>query len=380
MIFWPMASNPSFRAPRSPLVLTGGSELHARDMTATFAADVTLDDAQRQLAAVGQWLPIDGSPRSTLGELVNHNSTGPLRLGFGAWRDLLLGAQFTNGRGELITAGGRVMKNVAGYDLTKFIIGSGGIFGRIVTITVRTWLRPAAALIARHAPDVRILPTPLKPQWALLTRDALWLGYLGDEPTLAYYRIGIGQSEPLEWRERSVADDIADRSARWQAAGTIAFRAAVPPMQIGEFVASLETTGWIADAAFGIVLGGVEEETVQARTDDDPVARVSNPCERRGSETEPSIAGTQSHSHGLETRATIGPAAQAPSAHPDLTRRIRAAAEAVGGAVRFARTDGSGRAHLLDVSTNPIERQIIERLKATFDPDGVLNPLPWQSR
>ena len=63
------------------------------------------------------------------------NSTGPLRLGFGAWRDLLLGAQFYNGRGELITAGGRTVKNVAGYDLTKFMVGQRGVFGRLLTLT-----------------------------------------------------------------------------------------------------------------------------------------------------------------------------------------------------------------------------------------------------
>ena len=75
------------------------------------------------------------------------NSTGPLRLGYGAWRDLLLGVQFTNGRGELITAGGRTVKNVAGYDLTKFMVGSHGVFGRLVTITTRTYRRPDRALV-----------------------------------------------------------------------------------------------------------------------------------------------------------------------------------------------------------------------------------------
>ena len=66
----------------------------------------------------------DGATKA-LGRLVEHNSSGPLRLGYGAWRDLLLGCQFHNGRGELITAGGRTVKNVAGYDLTKFMVGQG---------------------------------------------------------------------------------------------------------------------------------------------------------------------------------------------------------------------------------------------------------------
>src|SRR5690349_18029344 len=134
-----------FRPDRTPLVPPGGLDLHTRDMTATFSADVTLADVQAHLAKLQQWLPIDGDPLWTIGRLVETNSTGPLRLGYGAWRDLLLGCQFENGRGELITAGGRTVKNVAGYDLTKFMVGQNGAFGRLVTITARTYLRPASA-------------------------------------------------------------------------------------------------------------------------------------------------------------------------------------------------------------------------------------------
>src|SRR5207245_449153 len=116
-------SDVAHRPPRQPLVPPGGHELFAADMTAAFAADVTLADAQGRLAEVDQWLPIDGDPARPLGHLVQVNSSGPLRLGYGAWRDLLLGCQFENARGELITAGGRAVKNVAGYDLTKLMVG-----------------------------------------------------------------------------------------------------------------------------------------------------------------------------------------------------------------------------------------------------------------
>src|SRR3954468_5630056 len=179
------------RAPRQPLVSPGSIEHHVADLTATFAADVTLAAAQETLGDAEQWLPVDGDPAATVGELVERNSTGPMRLGYGAWRDLLLGAQFTNGTGELITAGGRAVKNVAGYDLTKFIVGSHGIFGRLVTITTRTYRRPRGALIATFDPDVArlsaLLTTTSRPQWAMLTPDALTLGYLGDEATIDFY-------------------------------------------------------------------------------------------------------------------------------------------------------------------------------------------------
>src|SRR5881396_731787 len=111
------------RPPRQPLVAPGGIELFDRDMTTTIAADVSLIRVQEKLANFGQWLAVDGDPTRSVGELVAANSSGPLRLGFGAWRDLLLGVQFTNGRGERVTAGGRTVKNVAGYDLTKFMVG-----------------------------------------------------------------------------------------------------------------------------------------------------------------------------------------------------------------------------------------------------------------
>src|SRR5258706_16035071 len=112
-----------YRPDRAPLVPPGGMALQARDMTATFSADVTLAEAQRRLAELGQWLAVDGDTSWTLGRLVETNSTGPIRLGYGAWRDLLLGCQFLNGRGQLITAGGAAGKNRAGGGRFQFIVG-----------------------------------------------------------------------------------------------------------------------------------------------------------------------------------------------------------------------------------------------------------------
>src|SRR5438477_5555900 len=89
---------PEFRPPRQPLVPPGGIECFSRDMTATISADVPLAAVWEKLAPFDQWLPIDGDPAATIGQLVDQNSTGPLRLGYGAWRDLLLGTQFINGR------------------------------------------------------------------------------------------------------------------------------------------------------------------------------------------------------------------------------------------------------------------------------------------
>ncbi len=247
------------RPPRSPLVPPGGADLHERDMTATFSADVTLDDAQRQLAAIGQWLPIDGDPDLSLGELVDRNSTGPLRLGYGAWRDLLLGVQFLNRRDELISAGGRTVKNVAGYDLTKFMVGGRGMFGRLVTLTTRTYRRPAGSIAIDLPPTPlkinELLLTPLRPQYAMLTPAGLRLGYLGDERTLSYYREHLPSLSPTATVERSVDDDIADRRSQWCGFAGPTFRASVPPANLLAFTRDLPMERWSADAAFGIVVG-----------------------------------------------------------------------------------------------------------------------------
>jgi FAD/FMN-containing dehydrogenase len=312
-----------FRAPREPLVGPGGADCHVRDMTATFSADLTLRDVQAKLAQHEQWLPIDGDLSQTLGMLVSGDSTGPMRLGYGAWRDLLLGAQFQNGRGELITAGGRTVKNVAGYDLTKFMVGQRGIFGRLVTITTRTYRRPARSIRVRLAPDYRLLqpliPTPLRPQWAMLTREALWLGYLGDDATLGFYRGAVPQCEPSETSDHSLDEDVEYRARRWVPAGEITFRASVPPARLGDFVRKLPAELWSADAAFGIVVGAVESK--------------------------------------------------------ELMSGIRLSADRVQGRVEFSQ---GMYGPPIELSTNPVERRIIEQLKRAFDPDNALQPLPWR--
>jgi glycolate oxidase FAD binding subunit len=311
-----------YRANREPLVPPGGVDCHVRDMTATVSADVSLSELQTKLAKHGQRLPIDGESGQSMGTLVSTDSTGPLRLGYGAWRDLLLGVQFTNGRGELITAGGRTVKNVAGYDLTKFMVGQRGIFGRLVTVTTRTYRRPAAALLARYSADPGLLgkwiASSLRPQWAILTREALLCGYLGDEPTIDFYQSAVGGAGPAEVIRRTVEQDIAHRQELWHAPGPVVFRASVPPASLKQMAESLEQYQWSVDAAFGIVLGSCEREAIAS---------------------------------------------------------IREAASRAGGTARFF--DGPFGA-ALELSTSPAERQIIERLKRAFDPDNNLDPLPWR--
>lgn len=257
------------RVPKEPLVEPGRLEHHVRDMTATVAADLTLADTNRRLAESSQWLPLDGDPALSLGTLLLRNSTGPLRLGFGGWRDLLLGVQFLDGQGRLVSVGGRVVKNVAGYDVTKFLVGSFGSFGTPVTLTTRTYRLPAGALSVETTPGRcavnTLLVSPLKPHAFHRTLGGDRLAYFGDEAALAYYRREL-RSLGGVLRERTVDDDARDRAELWRrATAPGSFRVVVPPARVHEFLGSVSHDDWCADPAFGVIVGRCDDPDATER-------------------------------------------------------------------------------------------------------------------
>ena len=105
----------------------------------TVEAGMSLSGLQEVLGRSGQWLPLRPPQhrKHTLGGLTALGLCGPERLRYGAPRDLVLGLKFVSGTGELIAAGGRVVKNVAGYDLTRLLVGSAGTLGLITELTFR---------------------------------------------------------------------------------------------------------------------------------------------------------------------------------------------------------------------------------------------------
>lgn len=114
------------------------------DLTVTCEAGMKFRDLQKILATSGQFLAIDpADPETiTLGEIVNTANTGSLRHNYGGVRDMLLGISFVRADGELVKAGGRVVKNVAGYDLMKLMTGSYGTLGIISQVTFRLYPLP----------------------------------------------------------------------------------------------------------------------------------------------------------------------------------------------------------------------------------------------
>jgi len=116
----------------------------AGDMTVTVEAGCPLVRLGATLEGGGQWLPID-PPRSdvtTVGGLIAANLSGPLRASQGRVRDLLIGLRTVGADGALVAGGGRVVKNVAGYDLPKLHVGALGTLGVIVEATFKVRPRP----------------------------------------------------------------------------------------------------------------------------------------------------------------------------------------------------------------------------------------------
>jgi glycolate oxidase FAD binding subunit len=118
-------------------------EHNAGDLTAVVEAGLPLAELQRRVGEAGQMLaldPPDGG--ATIGGVVATGDSGPLRARYGGPRDLVLGVRVALPDGSVIRSGGKVIKNVAGYDLGKLMSGSFGTLGAIVEVAVRLHPRP----------------------------------------------------------------------------------------------------------------------------------------------------------------------------------------------------------------------------------------------
>ncbi|MBW4518223.1 MAG: FAD-binding oxidoreductase [Scytolyngbya sp. HA4215-MV1] len=117
------------------------------DLTVTVEAGTRLADLQAVLAKAGQFLAIDPTypAQATIGGIVATADAGSWRQRYGGVRDMLLGVSFVRSDGQLVKAGGRVVKNVAGYDLMKLFTGSYGTLGILTQLTLRVYPLPEAS-------------------------------------------------------------------------------------------------------------------------------------------------------------------------------------------------------------------------------------------
>src|SRR5205814_1029537 len=186
------------------------------DLTATAQAGITIAALQAALRARGQWLSLDPSDaaRATLGGVLAANASGPRRHLYGTARDLLIGVTVGTADGAVVHGGGKVVKNVAGYDLPKLFVGSFGTLGVIVEATVK--LRPlpdAERLVAVRFERLQdagaalrnLLGSDLIPN-AVDLLDGPSAGALGLPAAPATLAVGFdGLGEQVDWQVAELA-------------------------------------------------------------------------------------------------------------------------------------------------------------------------------
>jgi glycolate oxidase FAD binding subunit len=132
--------------------LAGIRSYEPTELVVTVGAGTRLSALEAVLAERGQCLPFDpptfGGP-ATVGGVVAAGLSGPARASVGSVRDYVLGLSMVNGRGELLTFGGQVMKNVAGYDVSRLMVGALGTLGLIVEVSLKVLARPTAEATLR---------------------------------------------------------------------------------------------------------------------------------------------------------------------------------------------------------------------------------------
>lgn len=134
--------------------VSGITEYLPSEYTVTALAGTPLADLETRLAAEGQYLPFDPllvDAGSTVGGAVAAGANGPGRLRYGGLRDFLLAVAFVDGRGEIVRGGARVVKNAAGFDLPKLMVGSLGRLGVLTECTFKVFPHPESCATARVA-------------------------------------------------------------------------------------------------------------------------------------------------------------------------------------------------------------------------------------
>jgi glycolate oxidase FAD binding subunit len=317
------------------------------DLTVTVRAGTTLGALRDALAAHGQFLPLDAphvARGATVGGAIAANSNGFWRYRYGSVRDLLLGVRAALPDGTLARAGGRVVKNVAGYDLNKLFIGSFGTLGVIVEATFKILPLPpvtraaeATFATSRDAFGVAdaIVRTSLRPTALVVERtdDRRWRVVIA----------AAGEQAPVD---RAIAEFARASATRGATAAVLADpEAALAPLR--EIVDS---------APDGIVVRAALPLSAQTAFAD-AAARAD-----RGARLVADAASGIANVHLREDRAGLVAAADA----------LLADARVLGGSARIERSAVPD----LEAAGGPAPAGafLMRRLKDAFDPQGILEP------
>lgn len=247
--------NPSADLVLSTNALDRIPKISPADLVASVEAGVTLSALQRRLAESGMWLPWDppGGPDRSVGGIVASGTAGPLRLAYGAIRDSLLGCTIVTGDGRTIRPGGTVVKNVAGYDLTRLQAGGFGAFGLIVEVNLRLRANSGAdrthlahgdrdilTRAGRALIDGGVEPASLELLSPALGAHADWTlaaRLIGPEPAIGAQSTAFHSLTTLSWMEL----DRAQASAFWHQASRGALGGPVT-LRLGTLLDGIDAT------------------------------------------------------------------------------------------------------------------------------------------
>jgi glycolate oxidase FAD binding subunit len=237
------------------------------DMTVTVEAGLALAALQRELAGRGQWLPVDppAPERLTIRELLEENSSGPRRFGYGTVRDYLIGLKVVLPDGRIISSGGKVVKNVAGYDLAKLFIGSRGTLGIVAEATFKLRPRPDAekfvqARIGSLEKGRALIESVLDSELVPVVLDLHNLSASVAPPSGGFTVVlgFAGTAEDVDWQiarsaELGISDpsNLAYEKTFWD--GSPAQRLAVLPSRLVDELTRLDRAPFVARAGNGVI-------------------------------------------------------------------------------------------------------------------------------
>ncbi len=255
--------------------LTRLLEHETADLTCDVEAGITLAALQAQLATKGQRLPLDppDAQQATIGGILASNASGPKRLRYGTARDIVIGLYVVQASGEIARSGGRVVKNVAGYDLNKLYIGSLGTLGIIVEANFKLQPLPVneRTLLLSFLNATEAMQMVIALQGSLLTPSAIELidssaasdmsDFFGLNLSTSSYTLAINfegsttgiarQVDEVQMLARkngaSLGDDLAGKvqdqfwdAVREHTQGSVTCKAAVLVSQVASYLQTIE--------------------------------------------------------------------------------------------------------------------------------------------
>jgi glycolate oxidase FAD binding subunit len=238
--------------------LSGIVDYDPAELTVIVRAGTPVHEVDVALAAEHQYLPFDPPwQAATLGGIVAAGTSGPGSYRFGGVRDFIIGVRFLDASGRLVGGGGRVVKNAAGFDLPKLMVGSLGRLGVLVELTFKVFPRPEAwATLRAVQPDLpvaleqvrRLAGGPIElDALELEPPGTLWLRLSGPARTLAARceRLARAVGGDAELLDEEAADRVWQerREFAWAPAGAVLVKAAVTPSRVPALDAELARAG-----------------------------------------------------------------------------------------------------------------------------------------